>query len=233
MKITTPRKLVIIPNKHHNSSAPLWNDWCWSRTWREHCIADRLWFKTHSLDHKWPHPKGFWSRTVRWHDSFPSILHLITISESRLTMDNSDNYKLLGYRDVLNVKTDSQVGGISLFVHERICKVSPRVAVNIWSSDLNHFIVVGILYIATWQLYQYQQYYKTVENTLPLHCLMKHLLDEALKFKLPSQCYHCRICHSSCIWYYFGPGRMWDHYVSFGLIGCIPYRTRALALGMH
>lgn len=76
--------------------------------------------------------------------SFPGILHVIAISETWLTVENCSTYKLLGYQDMHNFRTDSEGGGITLFIHDSICKIAPKVVVNTVTPHLNHFLVVEL-----------------------------------------------------------------------------------------
>lgn len=75
---------------------------------------------------------------------FPGILHIIAISETWLTETNKTTYNLRGYLAIHNVRNNGKGGGISIFLHESICKISPKVLFDIITPDLNHFLVIEV-----------------------------------------------------------------------------------------
>lgn len=50
--------------------------------------------------------------------SYPSILHVIAISETWLTTSNSYIFRLNGYREIHSVRVDKEGGGLTIFAHE-------------------------------------------------------------------------------------------------------------------
>lgn len=75
---------------------------------------------------------------------YPKILHIIAISETWLTTSNFSTYNLNGYHVTHSVRQNTSGGGISIFVHESICEIAPKVLVDIVTLDLNHFLVLEI-----------------------------------------------------------------------------------------
>lgn len=76
--------------------------------------------------------------------SFPGTLHLIAISETWLTTENSLAYQIAGYHAIHNVREDFNGGGVSIFVHNTICGNDPKILVDKISTELHHFLVIEI-----------------------------------------------------------------------------------------
>ena len=76
--------------------------------------------------------------------SFPGTLHIIDISETRLTTGNVSTYQIAGYYAIHNVRHTNKGGGISIYIHESLCSVTPTVINNIVTTELHHFLVVKI-----------------------------------------------------------------------------------------
>lgn len=75
--------------------------------------------------------------------TFSGTLHIIVISETWLNSDNISTYQLNGYQAIHNVR-QSKGGGISIFIHESLCKQPPITINNLYTSELHHFLVVRI-----------------------------------------------------------------------------------------
>lgn len=75
---------------------------------------------------------------------FPRTLHIIAISETWLTETNKSTYNLRGYLATHNVRRNVSGGGISIFIHESICKIAPKVLFDVVTPDLNHFLVIEV-----------------------------------------------------------------------------------------
>src|ERR1700761_447148 len=76
--------------------------------------------------------------------SFPGTLHIIAISETRLTTGNVSTYQIAGYYAIHNVRHTNKGGGISIYIHESLCGVTTTVINNIVTTELHHFLVVKI-----------------------------------------------------------------------------------------
>lgn len=83
--------------------------------------------------------------------SYPGMLHIIAISEIWLNENNYAIFAYLGYYAIhctrINTKGVSifiHTKGVSIFIHDSLCKMAPKVSVNIVGPDLNHFLVVDI-----------------------------------------------------------------------------------------
>src|ERR1700744_603006 len=81
--------------------------------------------------------------------SYPGILHVIAIPESWLTNSNLSTYNLNGYHSTHSVRQNCKGGGISLFVHESICGITPKVLVDVVTPDLNQFLIVELQSVNT------------------------------------------------------------------------------------
>lgn len=81
--------------------------------------------------------------------SFPGVLHIIVISETWLTPENSFTYQIDGYYAIHNVRQSADGGGISIFVHRSLCSVTPQIVTDLVTADLHHFLVVRIPSINT------------------------------------------------------------------------------------
>lgn len=80
---------------------------------------------------------------------FPGTLHVIAISETWLTYDIILTFRLRNYHAIHSVRPNSQGGGITIFLHDSICKKSPKVLVDVITSDLNQFLIIELPAINT------------------------------------------------------------------------------------
>src|ERR1700761_7493268 len=76
-------------------------------------------------------------------------LYVIAIPESWLTNSNLSTYNLNGYHSTHSVRQNCKGGGISLFVHESICGITPKVLVDVVTPDLNQFLIVELQSVNT------------------------------------------------------------------------------------
>lgn len=78
----------------------------------------------------------------RIHD-YPGTLHIVAISETWLNAYNHPNYQIMGYHAIHSVRS-TPGGGMSLFIHDNLCKSVPKVLVSQTTAELHHFLVVEI-----------------------------------------------------------------------------------------
>lgn len=77
---------------------------------------------------------------------YPGIIHVIAISETWLADINKSTYNLRDYVATHNVRQNGAGGGITIYAHQTICQISPKVLVDIVTPDRNHFLVIEIPY---------------------------------------------------------------------------------------
>lgn len=68
--------------------------------------------------------------------SYPGILHVMAISETWLTPLNKSIFRLNSYRETHSVKQNSRGGGITIFGHESICGIAPKVLLDVVPQSL-------------------------------------------------------------------------------------------------
>jgi hypothetical protein len=81
-------------------------------------------------------------RVEQYIASFIGILHIIVISETWLTSLNLSTYRLQNYHEVHNVRQNVGGGGISIFVHNSLCSITPKILIDLVTPHLNHFLVL-------------------------------------------------------------------------------------------
>lgn len=75
---------------------------------------------------------------------YPGILHIIAISETWLTSLNMATFRLQNYQEIHSVRHQSDGGGLSIFVHNCLCNITPRILTDIVTPDRNQFLVVEV-----------------------------------------------------------------------------------------
>lgn len=81
--------------------------------------------------------------------SYPGTLHVIAITESWLTTDSYPTYNLQNYSAFHLVRSNCGGGGVTVYVHNSISGVPPKIIREITTPDLNHFLVIELPSIRT------------------------------------------------------------------------------------
>lgn len=81
--------------------------------------------------------------------SFLGILHIIVISETWLTSENFSTYQIAGYYSFHNFRQWNEGGGVSIYIHQSLCKITPQIITDIVTAEIHHFLVIKIPTINT------------------------------------------------------------------------------------
>lgn len=76
--------------------------------------------------------------------SYPGTLHVIAIAESWLTPHNCSTYNIPNYSAFHLVRNNCGGGGITIYVHNSVSGVPPKVISEVTTPDLNHFLVIEL-----------------------------------------------------------------------------------------